>query len=201
MYDIWSVELVARVASFRKPPHMGGLRTTLWGLLPDPARAYNELSRYRLDLRSGCHSYGWRVDMHIPLVIAVLALLVFALLPQLARYTSTETGAHGLRIIPRPFGTLDQFMSAPFIALMAWIYYASVLFLVGAEIVRVKWRSGTAAGRGSRVNFTKWRPTGAGSHPPPQHLDLDGSGEYEDTGGGQHTLQCFGHSEPSNSGM
>ena len=35
--------------------------------------------------------------MHIPLVIAVLALLVLALLPRLARYTSTETGAHDFR--------------------------------------------------------------------------------------------------------
>jgi len=35
--------------------------------------------------------------MHIPLVIAVLALLAFALLPQLDRYTGTETGIPGLR--------------------------------------------------------------------------------------------------------
>jgi hypothetical protein len=36
--------------------------------------------------------------MHIPLVIAVLSLLAFALLPPLARYTGTETGIHGLRL-------------------------------------------------------------------------------------------------------
>jgi hypothetical protein len=37
--------------------------------------------------------------MHVPLVISVLALLGFALLPRLARYTGTETGAHGLRLV------------------------------------------------------------------------------------------------------
>jgi len=35
--------------------------------------------------------------MHIPLVIAVLALLALALLPRLARYPGTETGIPGLR--------------------------------------------------------------------------------------------------------
>jgi hypothetical protein len=32
--------------------------------------------------------------MHIPLMIAVLALLAFGLLPQLDRYTGTETGTY-----------------------------------------------------------------------------------------------------------
>ncbi len=35
--------------------------------------------------------------MHIPLVIAVLALLAWTLLPQLDRYTGSGTGATGLR--------------------------------------------------------------------------------------------------------
>jgi hypothetical protein len=35
---------------------------------------------------------------HIPLVIAVLALLAFALLPQLDRFAGAETGAHGVRL-------------------------------------------------------------------------------------------------------
>ena len=35
--------------------------------------------------------------MHIPLVIAILALLAFALLPQLDRYIGTETGIPGPR--------------------------------------------------------------------------------------------------------
>ncbi len=36
---------------------------------------------------------------HIPLVIAVLALVAFALLPQLDRYVGAETGAHGVRLL------------------------------------------------------------------------------------------------------
>jgi hypothetical protein len=36
--------------------------------------------------------------MHIPLAIAVLALLAFVLLPQVDRYTGTEKGQHGVRL-------------------------------------------------------------------------------------------------------
>jgi hypothetical protein len=35
--------------------------------------------------------------VHIPLVIAVLALLAFTLLPQLDRYNKKDAGLHGLR--------------------------------------------------------------------------------------------------------
>lgn len=35
--------------------------------------------------------------MHIPLIIAILALLAFALLPALDRYTNSETAAKGVR--------------------------------------------------------------------------------------------------------
>ena len=37
------------------------------------------------------------MHIHIPLIVALLALLAFTLLPQLDRYTDTETGIHGLR--------------------------------------------------------------------------------------------------------
>jgi hypothetical protein len=36
--------------------------------------------------------------MHIPLVIAVLALLTFLLLPQLDRFTGARTGIQGVRL-------------------------------------------------------------------------------------------------------
>jgi hypothetical protein len=36
--------------------------------------------------------------MHIPLVLAVLALLAFALLPVLDRFTGSEVNAKGLRV-------------------------------------------------------------------------------------------------------
>ena len=41
-----------------------------------------------------------------------------------------------------------------FIALMAWIYYASILFFVGAEIVRVEYRLRENGGPGAAAGQT-----------------------------------------------
>ena len=51
--------------------------------------------------------------MHIPLVIAILAFLAFALLPVLDRSAGSEINAKGLRVLLDPCRTLGEGVSQP----------------------------------------------------------------------------------------
>jgi hypothetical protein len=92
-----------------RPLPMGGLRTTLWGLLPDPASAYNVPCRSRLRPGSGWirileswHAYPARdCRSFTPGIRAAAATC------SLHRHRDWHTRS---AVTPRPFGTLDQFM-------------------------------------------------------------------------------------------